>query len=344
MLGSVGLGLGSVGTAAGQDAGAKEPATDDILSTIYANGLAAPDVDNLFAMPSGNLRFWGETGSGQLPGVAFFESTTSPADSRVPFWYTQRYYRTSVGIGGIAGDALVGYDPAWDGSLGSLNDLSVNDQVWLFSKNPAQDGYPSVGPQAVELGRTRVITFGGFFDGPDTWPVPGFNSGARPEWQMLLTNSVDGTPGVRASIDGWGTTYQFPRPNSNGIMAALDSRAGFGTGYSPAAGDGIGWFVRNSTQDPPKGIIDCFTLDGVVNTGPFGWRFWSYSGGSLGKLLQLDPIAGATFNVPLVFDAGLVAPGATAVTISNSPGASAAPAEYLQVTTPSGTRWIALLA
>jgi hypothetical protein len=54
-----------------------------------------------------------------------------------------------------------------------------------------------------------------------------------------------------------------------------------------------------------------------------------------------------TFNAELVIGAGwgTVAPGATTVTITNSPGVNAHPVEYVAVKNSSGqTRYIALLS
>lgn len=302
LIGSEGTGLGSIPTAGDiHDGGGGAK----YLSTIYLAGLADdPATDNLFPMASGNMRWWGDTAAGSFPNAAFFENDgVTGGDSRVAAWYTQRYYQTSQGIGGIHQDALVGHDPAWDGTLGALNLLSLTDQQWGFSRGTGQNGFPS-GPDYLDIGNAGLQVVSGFFDGPDTFPIPGSNAGARPSWQLRLTNSVDGAPGLRAEVDGWGTSYQYPRPGSNGIMAALDSRGGFGTGYTPAAGDGIGWFIRNSTQDPPKAIAAAVTLDGNVNTGPWGWQWWVYDGGALGKIMSADWTNGIVFNAPVSSPAG----------------------------------------
>jgi hypothetical protein len=278
------------------------------LATIYAAGLADnPTTDNLFGMASGNMRWWGDTGSALFPNAAFFESSSSPGDSRVPAWYTQRYYHTASGIGSVVSDGLAGYDPTWDGTFGSLNDLALVTQRVGFSKLATQSGFP--GPSDyLEVGSEQFFNLAGLFRGADVWPIPGNNNpGARPSWQLRLYNNVDAASGLRAEIDGWGTYYGYPQPTANGITAVMDSYGEFTSVVPTAAGDGLGWFVRNGNTNPPRAIADAYMVTSSA-AGQWGWEWWGYDGSNLSRLASMDWTNGIVFNTAVSFGGGGTTP------------------------------------
>ncbi len=301
MLGSTGLGLGSVGTAAEPDGGGGAAKT---LAAIYTAGLVDPANDNLFPMATGNLRFWGSTLSEQFPNAAFFESSATPGDGRVAAWYTRRYYRVATSVGGFDGDAFVGFDPLWSGSFIDLNDFTITSERAAFTSDVSESGQPTL----FQLGRQDYTTQGGFFDGPLTYPTPGFNSGVRVRYDTYLRNGIDGFQ-RRRTLTGFGQEIGYPLSTAAGITAQLYTAADFSN--APATdGNGVGWFigygVSDPLPDPPRAIFEAHCLSGAAPGGAWGLGFWvaSAAGNNLGQIATMDWTNGIVFKAPVTYSDG----------------------------------------
>jgi hypothetical protein len=268
------------------------------LAELYTNGLADPPLDNLFPMPSGNLRFPGENGSERFPNAAYFESSTTGGDGRVAAWYTRRYYRVASSVGGFEGDDFVGFDPAWSGTFGDLNDFTIVPERTGFTSDPSETGNLAF----MELGSQRLEVQGGFFDGPITSPTPGFNSGVRARRDTYLRNGLDGLQ-RRHTITGWGQMIGYPLSTAAGITAQMYTAADFSN--APATdGNGIGWFigygVGDPLPDPPRAIYEAHCMSGAAPTGAWGLGFWAASAaGTINKIATLDWTNGFVLNVPI---------------------------------------------
>lgn len=344
MLGSTQTGLGSVPTAAGDDSPGEE--LIETLAAIYTAGLADSLDDNFFPMPSGNLRFWGSTASGGYPGWAYLESASTPGDNRVGAEFVRRYYQTSLGIGGFIAREIEGYDPAWNGTFSGMGGVDITSDQVSFGSN---DNQISADGGRMRIGSITWKEISGFFDGPLNYPTPGFNSGAREDFTLNLWNGNSSSMALRFGFNGWGQIMTQPQPNAHGLTSAFDTS--IDPTYLPASGvgDGVAWHVRYggnmySVADPPKASLGAYKVDGDPTHG-WGWTINGTSASNTyGAVASFDFENGAVFNTGLKFTTGTVAPGATVVTISNSPGSSATPVEYLAIKTAGGTRYIALLA
>lgn len=270
------------------------PTGAKFLVDIYNNGLVDPQTDNLFAMPSGNLRFLGNSGSGGVPGVAFYESATTLGDQRFATWYTRRYMRVGIGVGQTIGDALVGYDPLWDGiSFGPLNGIKLTTSLAGFTNVDDQTS----ASMAVTLGEASFQAASGFFDGPVCFPTPGFNSGSVEVFVLDLWNGADTAIESAFSFNGWGQIISRPIALANGVTAGLDMRPAWAH-TTTAAGDGIGIMWRRGDDDPPCAMVNDYMLTSSA-FGDYGLAFYARSGGTLSKIASFDWTNGIQLNAPL---------------------------------------------
>jgi hypothetical protein len=288
------------------------------LAPIYAAGLADnPDVDNLFGMPSGNLRFPGSIGSLQFPNAAYFESATTPGDARVPAWYTRRYYNTAARIGDVLGDGFVGYDPLWDGTFASLQNLEITSELIGFTSDSGQTSFPG-GFSYATLARQDYLSNSGFFDGPQAYPTPGFNSGSREDLNLSLWNGFTGGLFTHPShsFNGWGQHTTNTISTTTGVITAALNLSWW-SGVSPVAGDGLGIFFTLGTDDPPKGLISNTVLTSDVH-GLYRLGFYTASAtNTLGSpIATMDWTNGAQFNSSSNFNGAVnVKPSATLTTV-----------------------------
>jgi hypothetical protein len=302
------------------------------LDEIWAFGSSdVPLGDNLFGFDTGNYRFVGSAISGQVPAVAFFESATTPGDQRVGTDIARRYFRVGTHVGSFATDEYIGFDPLWDGTFGPLDGLEVIAQRIGFSDGTGLQNTPGLG---LVLGETRWRSNAGFFNGPDAWPLVGFNSGNREDFDLWLYNHADLAANVRHSLNGWGQYIQLPEVLEHGITAAFDSQVTWR--MTPQADDGLGWFVRDGTQDPPLAILNAYLVsNGSVDLG-WGWKMWGRdAAGSIGAqpMFSIDWKNGATFNVPVGFFAG-----ATAQQLFQSPTLDMTAVQSVTLIPPVGYR------
>ncbi len=310
------------------------------LAELYTNGLADPPLDNLFPMPSGNLRFPGENGSERFPNAAYFESSTTGGDGRVAAWYTRRYYRVASSVGGFEGDDFVGFDPAWSGNFGDLNDFTIVPERTGFTSDPSETGNLAF----MELGSQRLEVQGGFFDGPLTYPTPGFNSGVRARRDTYLRNGLDGLQ-RRKTITGWGQTIGYPLSTAAGITAQMYTAADFSN--APATdGNGIGWFigygVGDPLPDPPRAIYEAHCLSGAAPSGAWGLGFWAASApGTINQIATLDWTNGLVLQVPITSVGG----GTVAATYTTPLIDFTIPNQFVSLNTPlrAGKRFVCQL-
>jgi len=291
MLGSEGLGLGSVGTAA--EVGGDGNATTPTLAQVYLAGAGDVQADDVFAMPSGNLRFVGDEGPGGVPGVALYESATTTGDSRIASWYTRRYMKTGIGVGQTVADALAGFDPTWDGTFGRLDGIKLTVARAGFT---ASDDQTTAAPTLV-VGDASFQSFSGFFVGPVCFPTPGLNGGQVEAFVLDLWEGADLNTRGAFSFSGWGQMLARPLPLANGVTAALDFRPNWAK-LTTAANDGIGIMWRAGDDDPPVAMVDAHMLTSATN-GDYGLGFWARSSGTLSKIATFDWTNGIVFNAPV---------------------------------------------
>lgn len=309
------------------------------LATLWTYGHTVPGdlVANYFPMPSGNLRFIGATTG--LSGSGFYENAP-PApigDSRVGSDYHRRYYPTHQRIGGFVVDEFVGFDPTWGGNFSELQDFVLVSTMTGFSQGAGLQNGPQLDLLIGQLGWHSVV---GFFDGPQCYPIPGFNSGQREDLEVGLYNPINGVQ-RRTIMNGYGQIIFAPQPNSAGITASMVTQIDPQVWPSSPGNNGMAWMVRINDRDPPVGMIDMIsTTDQTSVFNGWGWELWGTNGaGTFGRLISIDFLNGIRLYT------GQTAPGAQAVTINNSPGAAAAPVEYLRILNDAGLiRYIPLLA
>lgn len=291
LLGSEQAGIGSTPTAAGPDSpGINPPETIPTLAEVYAAGAGDVQADDVFAMPSGNLRFLGDAGANGVPGTAWYESATTSGDSRLAAWYTRRYLRTGTGVGQTIGDALVGFDPAWDGTFGRLDGIKLTAARAGYT---AVDDQTSAGAGTV-LGDASFQSVSGFFDGPVCFPTPGLNAGSVELFVLDLYQGSDNALRTAIAFSGWGQISSVPLPLQHGITAAFDIRADWSK-MTPEADDGIGIMFRRSTDDPPCAMLDAHMLAANA-AGDYGLGFWARSAGTLSEIATFDWTNGIVFN------------------------------------------------
>ena len=314
------------------------------LEDIWAFGASDdPTNDNVFEMPSGNLRFPGNSQPEGLPGSAYFEKTTGASgDPRIGTDYQQRYYPTSQGIGGFVTDEWISVDPLWNGSFDTLGALTITGPLIGATPNTGETD----ANLSLQIARVDWQETSGFFNGPQAYPTPGFNVGHREDMKLYLFNGF--TEGIFSheshDFNGWGQHTCNTISTAQGVITAALNLSWW-WGATPLAGDGLGIFFTLGTDDPPKGLISNTVLTTDIH-GKYQLGFYTASNtNTLGSpIVTMDWTNGIVFHAGLDFESGTVGPGATAVAITNSPGVSANPVEYLQVKTASGTRFIALLA
>ncbi len=300
MIGSVGLGLGSVGTAAQPDSGAKIGPHDITIERAYANGSDDQQTWDVMHMPHADLRFLGQNPG--YPGFVYLEDHPGEADSRFGVEYYGRYYPVAQGVGGFAVREVAGFDPNWNGNFGGLGGVQIVDIIGFRQTNDPSN--PGIG---VAMGQQRWAQVQGFFDGPQAYPTPGFNSGSREDFWVDLWNNFTGGffthPAFQLNGYGQGTFNTIS--NTQGVITAAMNLSWW-WGATPLAGDGIGIFFTNGTQDPPTGLIaNVLTTTDV--RGPCRLEFFTASAANtLGTpIATMDWANGIQFNAPVSVAGGV---------------------------------------
>jgi hypothetical protein len=276
-----------------------ESSGSKFLVDIYNNGLIDPLTDNVFEYASGNKRFIGGVGGVVLPDSGFFESSTTPGNLSVATDYFSRYYPLGAHVGGTNYDEYSAYDPNWNGTFRGMDGIQHIANRATFTNG----SYPQYRPTpGLIVGQTSFCNVFGFFDGTDYWPLLDSNDGAREDFRIDLYNEFYGAQDERGRLTGWGTWINRPIILQHGITAALDIQAQFHIAGGTGAGDGIGIFFRNNTDDPPYGIMAWYW----VGDGAAGFEFYGReTDGTLLDMLQMDPSGGAVFNIPVTAPAPL---------------------------------------
>ena len=215
------------------------------LAAIYTAGLAAPAVDNLFPMPSGNLRFPGSLtrgGGGLGAQVQYFEDGTAIDLAAPPSWALISKAANLSGVGGSGEGFFNLYefnDPLWNNTFAELNGVTVQwfvENVY-FSSDPSQDPATHA---ATLFGARWYASFG-------TGPYVGLPAVGTVGSSMLhytaLFNGQTNTGETVEELDSYGQVGYVLRPNQHGQTAQ------FVTHWSAdliglAAGDGPAWTVE----------------------------------------------------------------------------------------------------
>lgn len=293
MLGSVGLGLGSVGTAAEPGGAGGEPPGDDTLANIYAAGLGSPTTDNLFNMQLGTtLRFQANSDAQVLPEVALFEGTAAQAvdTSGRPAFVESLATTLATLIGGRVFNAFQMFDPAWNGQWSKLDAYSWTIETVSFVNGPQTTW--TIGTNAAARSYQAAKNYS-----PQGWPFfPGNQDAAF--HQLFLYNGANGFSRQVDRLDGFGQMTRVLSPVNAGITYQWQTRF---NKSPPAIGDGTGWAVFQSSGfgeigDPPLALLKAYlTSDGAT----WGWGLSSKSGPSTEFDIAKFEQQGITFNAPV---------------------------------------------
>lgn len=322
MLGSQGLGLGSVGTAAevGSGAAPPPPVVTPNLAAVYAAGADDPKTKDLMAMLSGTTaRFQANTDANPLPLVALYETAASKPLSASGYPSLGQSLATDLGtlIGGRLFNWFEMFDPNWNGTLAQLSAYTWQADTCSFQQQPS-----------TAWRRTNVFAARNY-TGTKNWqpqatPAGPVGSGpATTLHQVSLYNTSD--PGLRVvdQLDGYGQTLKELTPIQNGVIYEraihYSNRL-----IAPAANDGVGLAVYNGDishgGDTPQVVFDFRTV-GATAAGDWyaAIALRDTAGDGLlhdvvtFKRTGVDVIVPATFDQPITLGAG-IQPNATVST------------------------------
>lgn len=336
--------LGSVLTAAGEDSPGAGPAAATLRAT-YAAGAGDPIADDLMVMTNGNMRFQSTVDSNPLPVLGYFQAAA--AQSEAASGFPCELWSLAIDVaGGAFGRRFAVYqmfDPNWDGTYTALNGKSWETERVTFTTDGTNE-YKSQN-QNPAFGSRDWKIFSHYC--PVSYPQ-GTSVDGTVMHETGLYNTIDLGLRLVDQLDGWGQTSRELTPQSNGITWQWASHWN-AANITGAANDGIGWGVYAGDLGHTNHVQAGLTARQVTGDPQGDW-YWSFlvSDGA-GALSDIADFArtGITLNAELTIGAswGTVAPGATTVTITNSPGASTHPVEYLAVKNSSGqTRYIPLLS
>lgn len=343
LVGSELTAVGSIPTAAGADSPG-EGGGVPTLAQVYAAGVGAPVTDDLMVMLHGNMRFQCPVDTNPLPLLGYWEDATGQPTAASGF--PSELWSLAVIVGTDTGRRFGLYqmfDPAWNGTFAAINGMSWELERVAFT-NDATNEYRNQNLNPVFGSRSWKIL--------NNWASVSFPQGASGNGTVSHEHSAYNTIdlGLRFidRMDGWGQTDRELTPQSNGITWQWVSHWN-AVNITGAANDGIGWGVYAGDITHTNHVQAGLTARQVTGDPQGDW-YWSFlvADGSGGLASAADfAKAAVTLNAELVIGAGwgTVAPGATAVTITNSPGVNATPTEYVAVKNSSGqTRYIALLS
>ncbi len=245
------------------------------LAEIYAFGLTdGPTTDNLFAMPAGHRR-WSDT---DATGIAnsmisdgFFESATTPGDSRVPTFINRRYYNHASGVGSTVYDAQLGFDPTWNGTIAQLSDYSWTTDQAMFTFDASETKLTG----AIYARRSYVAGSGGF-NGPIAFPYVNVGTGQTNE-NVSLYNSFQPALNLVRTLNAWGQEIFNMLPLGAGITAQFLSTWS-NSQVADAAGNGPGWFALYGSSTTPRAMVEMHMTTGAGQSGPWGVGLWAQDG------------------------------------------------------------------
>lgn len=294
LLGSTQTGLGSVPTAAGPDSPGQS--IGGTLFEIYKAGLAAPAADNLFGMPSGNLRFPGYTSWGVHydAAVEYFQDRTKVDLAAPPSYGLLSNANNLSGAGGGGNAFFWQYelnDPSWNSTFAQLNGASVPPE-WLTQKIIySKDTTQGANHAATEYARESWIANG---SGPAMFPALD-PAGRGMLYRHLLWNDTAAAENAVQQVSGYGQVNRLLYAIQNGAAGQWVTQWN-NQAAVPAAGDGPAWLV---SSDPRLGVVNTRAAlqayqvgaDPVANA--WGWKLFGYDGSStVGTLLDVNSTRG----------------------------------------------------
>lgn len=320
LIGGQDTGLGNVDTA-GQPGG--EGGAGGTLAEIYTAGLADPLVDNLFPMPSGNLRFQGDAFP---PAVGYYEPTSTPA-TFAPAEFMRLYADLAASIGGRGFMGFGMWDPTWDGTYPALADFAWQTEIVTFTSSASETWDPS---PTLDVARRyyQVLTD----EQPLQWPnVSGFHSATHLSHEFY--SYIDDAALVVEDLSSLGqVTYELTSVEP-GLVGQFVTKWRAEVDRTAEDGDGVSWIVTGGEDTGIAAMLSATWSD--VLTDNFAWETWHRSGGTLARSASWA-LAGSSIFSPLSLGGGasfelfdLEVPGTATLTL----GAANAPA--VTSTTPT---------
>ncbi len=344
LVGSELTAVGSVPTAAGSDSPGEGGGASTLVAT-YAAGAASPITDDLMAMLHGNMRFQSTVDAHPLPLLAYFDGVAGQADDASG--YPSELWSLGIDLGGGAfGRRYAVYqmfDPTWNGTFAQINGKSWETERVTFTADGTNE-YQSQTQNPCYGSRLWKI----FNQYPSIGFPQGVTSNGTVKHQTELYNTVDLGLRLIDELDGWGQTNRELTPQTNGITWQWATHWN-AANLAGAPNDGTGWGVYYGDIDHSNFAVAGLAAQQVTGDPHGAWYWAMYVADGSGGLTQIGTFSetAITLNAELNVGAswGMTAPGATTVTITNSPGAGAHPTEYLAIKNTSGqTRYIPLLS
>ena len=266
------------------------------LAAIYAFGVGdAPTVDNIFAMPTGTMRFQ-STAPGTafaFPAIGWWEHVTPaiPGDGRAGVWLATRYQFAGAQVSTFNADQI--YNAVYAGTL-------VDGTEWTRAKGLLTSSLS----QATQTGDDywRHVYFGAAFF--NNQPLANPYSGAAGtvvynQDQLHATGLVTVGRRLAREVSGWGQQFNYLLPQQHGITPALIGMY-TDTDVAGAAGDGTGlWFMygdpAHRDTSKARGGYEAAMLTASPN-GAWGLNLRAYDGaGNFNVVAHFDN-TGATAN------------------------------------------------
>jgi hypothetical protein len=312
------------------------------LASVYAAGLAAPTVDNVFGQANGNTRFQGGLGEGDVQ-FGYYERNTG-LDDQQPASYIQKYFPSKSTERRYAHNAA--YFPSWDSSTYSQLD-GIQLDHWLASVTASStEAYDHT--QSLQLGQESLYAWS--FPGGDPvsypQPSPTYNDQTLVQWKLY--SNLDSSLLYAAQLSSWGQLSLSTRPTTNGITAGHVLYAGRNVANSPGDGTGI-ITIDNSITHGNQACVLGMVQETSDPDGAWGFQhFGRQTGGTMAPLFDMFP-DGCTAWVPLTIGSSgvqldqidTVSPGSSAMSLaSNGPTVtSATPTNFLRINI-AGTNYI----
>jgi hypothetical protein len=284
-----------------------ESAGSGTLASIYAFGLGDnPDVDNLFGMPAGNLRFPGYLNRGTHgfdAEIEWFQDRAAIVLSSPPAYELISMAANNSGVGGAGGGFFRQQelnDPSWNGLFTSLS-LGWNVEKVLFSTDTTQ----GANHQGSEFGR-RVWSPGG----TSPYNIPNGNTSDAMLHQLYLYNDALGIVQEVERIGGFGMVELVCDALQGGISSQFVTHW---NNFSGLANAGPGWVIDVAGafgHFNPHAALQPYQTTNDPVAGAWGWRVWAWDGVS-----TLQDVMDISFAAQLIN-------GKQIATSTGSPGAS----------------------
>jgi hypothetical protein len=266
------------------------------LSADYLFGLANdPTTDNLFPMPSGNLRFPGYIGrgSGTLDaGIEYFQDDAIDFTSPPSFMLASMATNHTV-EGTRTWFELEMNDPTWNGDYSQIQSNWIVESV-IYSRDvtqgPNHTGSVLANRQYSSLGSSA-----------NTFPITSSNALSMFD-QLELFNGTVGSPVVVEQRNGYGAEELLLYALENGANAQFLTHWQNHT-INPATGDGPAWIIDGDGRFEhynPRAALQAYQLTAFQNGG-YGWRLFGAADStpSLATILDVSPTAGFLNGAPI---------------------------------------------